>query len=165
MLEAVRHMKHQEVTLLLVGGNPKGDYEKELQAELAKLPEETSVKIFAVSGKEMPIVYAASDIFVQPSLIPESFGRSIAEAEAMKRVVVASSHGGAIELIKNGKTGFLVPVGEAEALAEAVDKVLEMTPAQRAKIGEKASESVCQNFTIQKMCEKTLALYKEFLKD
>ena len=39
MLEAARQMKHQEITLLLVGGNPKGDYDKELQAELAQLPE------------------------------------------------------------------------------------------------------------------------------
>ena len=165
MLEAVRQMHHKEITILLVGGNPKAGYDKELQAELEKLPEETTVKIFAVSGKEMPVVYAASDIFVQPSLIPESFGRSIAEAGAMKRVVIAAAHGGAVELIEDGKTGFLTPVGDAKALAEAVDKVLDMPPAKRNQIGEKACDRMRQNFTIQKMCGKTLALYREFLKD
>ena len=164
MLEAVKQMKHQEITLLFVGGNPKGDYDKELQAKLAELPEETTVKIFSASGKEMPVVYAASDIFIQPSLIPESFGRSIAEAGAMKRIVIASAHGGALELIENGKTGFLTPVGDATALAQMIDKVLDMTPDQRAKIGEAACENVRKNFTIQKMCEKTLELYKEVLK-
>ena len=163
MLKAIQYMKHPEVTVLFVGGNPKGDYEKELQAELAKLPESTTVKIFAVPGKEMPVVYAASDIFVQPSLIPESFGRSIAEAGAMKRVVVAFAHGGACELIENGKTGFLVPVGDAKALAEMLDKVLEMSQKERDKIGQAAYANIHNNFTVQKMCEKTLALYQKYL--
>ena len=165
MLEAVRQMKHKEITILLVGGNPKGDYDKELQEELADLPDETIVKIFAVPGKEMPLVYAASDIFVQPSLIPESFGRSIAEAQSMKRVVIAAAHGGACELIEDKKTGFLTPVGDAKELAKMIDKVLDITPEERNEIGETACEFVHQNFTIQKMCEKTLALYREFLKD
>ena len=163
MLEAIQHMKHQEVTLLFVGGNPKGDYEKELQADLKKLPETTTVKIFSVSGKEMPVVYAASDIFVQPSLVPESFGRSIAEAGIMKRVVIAAAHGGACELIKDGKTGFLVPVGDANALAESVDKVLDMSQKERNQIGENANADMRENFTIQKMCEKTLNLYQKYL--
>ncbi len=163
MLDAFQYMKHSEVTLLLVGGNPKGEYEKELQTELAKLPEDTTVKIFAVPGKEMPIVYAASDIFVQPTLVPESFGRSIAEAGAMKRVVVASAHGGACELIENGVTGFLVPAGDAKALAEMVDKVLDMPQKERDQIGERACANIRENFTIQKMCEKTLALYQKYL--
>lgn len=165
MLEAVRQMKHKEITILLVGGNPKGDYDKELQEELADLPDETIVKIFAVPGKEMPLVYAASDIFVQPSLIPESFGRSIAEAQSMKRVVIAAAHGGACELIEDKKTGFLTPVGDAKELAKMIDKVLDITPEERNEIGETACEFVRTNFTIQKMCEKTLALYREFLKD
>ncbi|MBR6231933.1 MAG: glycosyltransferase family 4 protein [Alphaproteobacteria bacterium] len=163
MLDAFQYMKHSEVTLLLVGGNPKGEYEKELQTELAKLPEDTTVKIFAVPGKEMPVVYAASDIFVQPTLVPESFGRSIAEAGAMKRVVVASAHGGACELIENGVTGFLVPTGDAKALAEMVDKVLDMPQKERDQIGERACANIRENFTIQKMCEKTLALYQKYL--
>ena len=163
VLQAIRLMRHQEVTLLFVGGNPKGDYEKELQAEMAQLPEEATVRIFAVSGKEMPVVYAASDIFVQPSLVPESFGRSIAEGQAMQRVVVAAAHGGAVELIQDGKTGFLTPVGDAESLAKTLDKVLEMSPKVRAEMGKAASTSVHTHFTTQKMCAKTLALYREFL--
>ena len=165
MLEAMKQMQHKEISLLLVGGNPKAGYDKELQMELAGLPEETTVKIFAVSGKEMPVVYAASDIFVQPSLIPESFGRSIAEAGAMKRVVIAAAHGGAVELIEEGKTGFLVPVGDAKALAIALDKVLDMPLQDRTKIGEAACERMQTYFTIQKMCEKTLALYRTFLNE
>lgn len=164
LLEAMKKMKHQEITVLFIGGNPKGNYEKELQAEFAKLPAETTVKIFAMPGKDMPVVYAASDIFVQPSLIPESFGRSIAEAGAMKRVVVAAAHGGACELIKDGKTGFLTPVGDAKALANALDKVLDMTTKERTQIGEAAYVNVHKNYTIQNMCEKTLALYQTFLK-
>ena len=115
--------------------------------------------------QEMPVVYAARDVFVQPSLIPESFGRSIAEAEAMNRVVVAAAHGGACELIEDGKTGFLTPVGDSTALAIALDKVLDMTPEERVLMGERAAQNVQTHFTIQRMCEKTLELYETFLKD
>ena len=136
-----------------------------MQAQLVQLPEETTVKIFAVPGKEMHVVYAASDIFVQPSLVPESFGRSIAEAQAMKRVVIAAAHGGACELIEEGKTGFLTPVGNAQALAEALDKALSMRVEERTQIGEAACANVRTHFTVQKMCEKTLEFYQTFLKD
>ena len=165
LLEAIKQMKHQEITVLLIGGNPKGDYDKELQEKLTQLPDETTVKIFAVSGKEMPLVYAASDIFVQPSLIPESFGRSIVEAQVMKRIVVASAHGGACELIKDGKTGFLTPVADISALAKTLDKVLGMSASDRKRIESRAYSHACTHFTTQKMCDSTLALYRGFLKN
>ena len=78
-------------------------------------------------------------------------------------MVVAAPHGGACELIEDGKTGFLTPVGDATALAETLDKVLSMTSAERAQMGERACANVHENYTIQTMCEKTLALYQSFL--
>ena len=109
----------------------------------------------------MPLVYALSDICVQPTLVPESFGRGIAEAQAMGRVVIASNHGGACELISNDRTGFLTPVGDSSVLSSVLDSVLKMTPAERQAIGMAAQESVRNNFSIQKMCDRTIALYKE----
>ena len=109
------------------------------------------------------MIYALSRVCVQPSLVPETFGRTIAEAQAMKRIVVAFAHGGACELIKNEQTGFLTPVGEAESLADAMDKVLAMSASEREKIENQARESVVADYSIQKMCERTLALYRSFL--
>ena len=163
VLDAINQMKQKEVTLLLVGGNAKAGYDEEVKNKRAALPSETMVKVFAVPGDKMPLVYALSDICVQPTLVPESFGRGIAEAQAMGRVVVASNHGGACELISNNRTGFLTPVGDANVLASVLDMVLSMTPAERQAIGMAAQESVRSNFSIQKMCDRTIALYKEIL--
>lgn len=163
VLDAINQMKQKEVTLLLVGGNAKAGYDEEVKKKIAALPSETMVKVFAVPGDKMPLVYALSDICVQPTLVPESFGRGIAEAQAMGRVVIASNHGGACELISNNRTGFLTPVGDANVLASVLDMVLSMTPAERQAIGMAAQESVRSNFSIQKMCDRTIALYKEIL--
>ncbi len=163
VLEALQQMQEKEVTLLFVGGNPKVGYDVELKQKIANLSDKTTVKIFAVPGDKMPLVYALSDICVQPTLVPESFGRGIAEAQSMGRIVVASNHGGACELISNNRTGFLTPVGDARVLASVLDTVLAMSPAERQNIGLAAQESVKTNFSIQKMCDRTVALYKEIL--
>ncbi|MBO7244589.1 MAG: glycosyltransferase family 4 protein [Alphaproteobacteria bacterium] len=163
VLDAVAQMKQKEITLLFVGGNAKAGYDVEVKKKIEALPTETTVKVFAVPGDKMPFVYALSDICVQPTLVPESFGRGISEAQAMGRVVVASNHGGACELISNNRTGFLTPVGNSKILASVLDSVLSMTPAERQTIGMSAQESVRNNFSIQKMCDRTIALYKEIL--
>lgn len=163
VLDAVKQMKNQEVTILFVGGNPKGDYETELNEKIAALSDKTTVKVFAVPGDLMPLVYALSDVMVQPTLLPESFGRGIAEAQAVGRVVIASNHGGAVELIMEGRTGFLTPVGDSRILAGVLDHVLDMPVEKRREIELAAAESVRSNFSIQKMCDRTLDVYREIL--
>lgn len=165
VLDALKQMKHKEITLLFVGSNPKGQYEEELKNKIADLPRGVDVKTFTVSGDKMPLVYALTDIVVQPTLVPESFGRSIAEAQAMGRVVIAANHGGACELISNNQTGFLIPVGDSQALGSALDNVLDMSITERQKIGKAALKLVRENFSIQRMCQRTLDVYKEVLKN
>ena len=163
VLDALKQMKNQDVTVLFVGGNPKGDYEAELNEKVKALPKNITLKMFAVPGDQMPYVYALSTVCVQPTLVPESFGRGIAEAQAMGRIVVAANHGGAVELIMDGRSGFLTPVGDSRMLAGVLDKVLNMSADERAKIEQEARESVRTNFSIQKMCDRTLSVYKELL--
>lgn len=165
VLEAVQQMKHKAVTLLFIGGNPKGDYEEELKQKVKELPAETEIKFFKLPGDQMPVAYALSDIVVQPTLKPESFGRGIAEAQAMGKIVVASNHGGATELISNGRTGFLTAVGDVQNLAGVLDQILDMPELKRQEIEVAAMKSVQDNFSIQKMCDRTLAMYREILKN
>ena len=163
LLQACQQMLHQEFVCLLVGADQgRTEYHEELKKMATALKQKV---IFIESCQDMPCLYALSDIIVSPSLEPEAFGRVITEGQAMKKIVVASAHGGACESIQNGVSGFLTPVGDIKALAEALDKILDMAPDKRAQIGESAYQSVRDNFTIQKMCEKTLAIYQEFLKD
>jgi glycosyltransferase involved in cell wall biosynthesis len=157
-------MKQQEITCLLVGGKASPEYQKELAELIKTLPEETNLKIVSVPGDKMPLVYAISDVVVSASLIPEAFGRTVAEANAMNKIVVAFKHGGPMETIIDKKTGFLTPVGDVPALAKALDKVLAMKPADKKTMEKAARQNTENHFSIQKMCEKTLKLYKEILK-
>ena len=164
LIQAIKKMKHKEVTCLLVGGGAAPEYQQELSALIHTLPEETNLKIISVPSTEMPLVYKASDIVVSARITPEAFGRTISEANAMKKIVVAFNHGGPTETIINGKTGFLTPVGDILALAKALDSILDMKPADKRKMEEAAYQNATTNFSIQKMCDSTISVYREILK-
>ncbi|NND89012.1 MAG: glycosyltransferase family 4 protein [Flavobacteriaceae bacterium] len=66
-----------------------------------------------------------SDIYLQPS-INEGFCNAVLEAQALGKFVVASNVGGLPENISNGKTGWLFPVGDPEALADLLEKIIAM---------------------------------------
>ncbi len=162
MIEALTKMAHKEVTVLLIGHHQgRMDYYNELNEKIKQLPKETSVLTFAVSGKEMPVVLALSDIAVSASLKPEPFGRAMPEAQAMGKIVVAFNHGGAAETVTDGKTGFLVPPCDTDALARKLDEILDMSSDKKQQIGQNAIQSVHENFSVQAMQEKTLSVYKE----
>ena len=67
-----------------------------------------------------PDVYRALDIAVHASTRPEPFGRAIVEAMATAKPTIVASAGGAAELIRPGHDALAVPLGDAEALADAI---------------------------------------------
>lgn len=160
VLEALQKMRHKDVVCVFVGSDHgKGEYRKELQSKIDALDDKTTV-LLKEHCNNMPIAYMMSDIVLSASLYPEAFGRTIPEAQSMGRIVVGTNHGGATETIQDGKTGFLVPVGDADALAHKLDEIIDMPLEARQKIASAAIESVRENFSIQKMCDKTLAIYR-----
>ena len=75
-------------------------------------------------------------------------------------LVLGTAHGGACETIEDGVTGFLVPPGDAVAMARRLDEMLDMSTEAKAKMREAAIASVRNNFSVAKMCERTLELYR-----
>src|SRR3546814_8466552 len=84
----------------------------------------------------MPAAYMLSDVVVSASTDPEGFGRTVGEAQAMGRPVVASDHGGAREQILAERTGFLFPSEDATALAAGLRTALSLPPEARARLHE-----------------------------
>lgn len=111
---------------------------------------QNKIKIFGLQDKvyfagkiiNQPEAYFISDIVVVPSTQPEAFGRTVIEAQAMGRIVVASAHGGVIENIEDGVTGFLFTPGDANALADTLERVSSLNAQELAKIGDLATKSV-----------------------
>jgi glycosyltransferase involved in cell wall biosynthesis len=112
---------------------------------------------------DMPAALALADVVVNASTKPEAFGRVIVEAQAMARPVIATDHGGAVETVVHGETGFRVPPGDAGALAEVIDHLLGLPPDELAALGWRARSSVLAHYTVRAMQEATLAVYREVL--
>ena len=159
--EALSMMRNRRFGVLVLGSDQgRVEYSDHLRTIAGKLSDETRV-VFRDHTSQMQVVYALSDIVVNASTQPESFGRTITEAQASGCLVLATAHGGACETVKDGETGFLVPPGDAKAMAAKLDEMLEMSEEAKARMRAAAVESVRANFSTARMCEETLALYRE----
>ena len=112
---------------------------------------------------DMPAAFMVADVIVAPSVEPEAFGRVAVEAQAMGKPLVASKLGAQTETVLDGVTGFLFEPGNAEALASAISRSLKLTDAQRSAMAAAARERVLKNYTVDVMCERTLAIYRKLL--
>jgi len=142
---------------LIVGGvrEDKRDYFSALQQLVAELDLAGHVR-FTGSRSEVADIYALSRVVVSSSKKPESFGRSAAEALAMGVPVVATGHGGMLDIVIEGKTGYLFGAGNPPELADKILAALERPwPGLR--------EFVADHFSLEQMVEKTLAVYRETL--
>ena len=163
--EALSMMRNRRFGVLVLGSDQgRVEYSDHLRTIAGKLSDETRV-VFRDHTSQMQVVYALSDIVVNASTQPESFGRTITEAQASGCLVLATAHGGACETVKDGETGFLVPPGDAKAMAAKLDEMLEMSEEAKARMRAAAVESVRSNFSTARMCEETLALYRELHKE
>ncbi|MBX0325909.1 glycosyltransferase [Halomicroarcula sp. F13] len=115
-----------------------------------------------VSDQKLASLYRAADLFVLPSVEPsEAFG--IVQLEAMARelpVVNTSLPTGVPWVSQDGQTGLTVPPRNAEALADAVNTLLE-DDARRRSYGEQARKRVERLFTRGRMLKKIQEVYEE----
>ncbi len=110
---------------------------------------------------DMPAALKLSDVVVSASSTqPEAFGKVAIEAMAMGKPIIATAHGGSLETIIPGKTGWLAPPLDSVAMSEAILEVLSHSD-KAAEIGGFAQKWVNEHFTAKQMCEKTLSLYLE----
>lgn len=113
--------------------------------------------------EDMAAAYMLSDAVVSPGIVPAAFDLAAAEGQAMGRPVVGSAHGGLMELVLPGQTGWLVPPGDPETLAEALDRAISLTPTDRSRMAAEARERIVAHFSVADMCARTLGLYDMLL--
>lgn len=109
----------------------------------------------------MAIAYSAADVFVMPSL-EEAFGQTALEASACGVPVVAFAAGGIPEIVRDGETGILAPVGDVRALRGALEKLLEDAKL-RTGLGIRGVEVAREKFSFQKNSESYIKLYQSML--
>jgi len=112
-----------------------------------------------VPYSEVPTALAQIDIFVYPSW-HEGFGRSIMEALAMEKAVVATNVGGIPDLIKDGENGFLVLPHNPQELAQKIKELME-DKELRNEFGKAGREWVSKNFEWEDGIKKFANLFLE----
>lgn len=165
LIAAMGHLKQKGVVLdcLLVGDAQGRDgYRQELLDAATALGLEGHVHLVGHCN-DMPAAFLLADCAVTPSIEPEAFGRTAAEAQAMGLPVIASDLGGARETVEHGVTGFLSPAGDAMALADQLSRLLALSPADRAAMGVRGAARVRALFTTRALQTATLALYRRLL--
>jgi phosphatidyl-myo-inositol dimannoside synthase len=116
---------------------------------LEDLAEESGVRrhvhfLSGLSYAELAACYARCEIFALPSR-GEGFGLVYLEAMACGKPVIGGAHGGAPEVIEDGKTGYLVPHGDAVQLATAIETLL-TDPALQQEMGRRGKQRVENEF-------------------
>jgi glycosyltransferase involved in cell wall biosynthesis len=163
LIEALSRIDHDACRCILVGSDQgRSAYVTELENAIVRHGLGDVVRIVG-HCRDMAAAYMLADVVVSASTEAEAFGRVIAEAQAMGRPVIAADHGAARETVIPGVTGWLVPPGDASALADALREALALDSAARATLASQAIQHVRDNFTRELMCYRTLAVYRELL--
>lgn len=165
LINAVATLNRPDVTLLLLGA---GDGSARFVTGLEQLARKTGLDgrlRIATGSDDMAAALMLADVIAMPSTVPEPFGRVAVEAGAMGRPVVAFNHGGAVESVLDGQTGWLAEPGDLSDLSRALVVALDLSQAKRAALAKKARAHIVKSFSKEKMCQKTLEIYDELLKD
>lgn len=157
--------RHPQVKFVAVGGvfDTEKFYMERFQQEVreAGLADQFIINDFR---SDMPDVFAAYDIFVLPSTLPEPFGLVVIEAMAAGKPVVATAPGGPSETVAEGETGYLVPPSDPQAIAEALEKFL-ANPQDRASAGAAGRSRACKFFSLPRYVKEFEDLYASLIEE
>jgi glycosyltransferase involved in cell wall biosynthesis len=165
-IQALRQVRSRwpGVRLLIVG---EGNYRRPLEQAAAPLNSQPNAEtarentgndaiIFAgyVPNAQLPDLLAAADLFLMPTLCTEAFPLTVVEAMAAGLPVVASNIGGIPTAIEDGHNGLLVPTGSADALARAIEGLIQDEPLRRS-LAAAAREAAHSRFSREHMVAAT----------
>ncbi len=154
----------REDFLILFVGDDQGrtDYRQEVEDAISAGGLSDNIRLVGHCD-DMPAAYRLADFALLPSTQPESFGRAAVEPQAMGRPVLVSDHGGARETVVEGETGWRLPVGDAKAWARGLAEAMSTNAGRRGAMGEAGQARAKNHYSVEAMCEATLAVYARIL--
>jgi glycosyltransferase involved in cell wall biosynthesis len=157
LLEALKGLN---AVALIVGQGP-------LRARLDEQARELGVFdqvrfLGSVDDDELAALYRACNLFVLPSVTrQEAFGVVQLEAMAAGKPIVSTDLGTGVGWVnRDGETGYVVPPRDALALRDALSRLLADANLQKS-MGEAAAKRVRSEFTLERMIDDTLSLYRD----
>ena len=163
LLEALAKLERRDFICVLAGSDQgRTAYSEVLEARALELGLAGHVTMVG-DCTDMPTAYMLADVVVAPSIVPEGFGRTAVEAQAMGRPIIASDLGGMSETVLEGETGWLVQPHSPAALATALQEALDLTEEQRFNIAARSVQHVRDNYSKDRMGWATLDVYAELI--
>jgi glycosyltransferase involved in cell wall biosynthesis len=162
ILEALHRLRsHQDFTFVVVGDGPERANLEALSAQLGL----TTHVVFTgrVDRQTVPKYFAACNVFVLASLV-EAQGIVLLEAMSAGRPVVCTESGGPPEFVQDGHTGFVVPVGDTEALAGRI-KLLLQNPTMSEQFGAAGRRRAVAEFSSDRMISDLAEIYEGVLRE
>ncbi len=160
LIRAFARLKMSDAKLVIVGGAERGreGYLAELRGLVRELGLGESV-VFAGAQTRIPECLSLADVVVSANTAkPEAFGLSMAEALTMGKPVVAKAFGGALDVVRQGVDGLLIPGDHSvEQFADALGRIRGMA------FGDLRSDAL-KRFDFEVMARQTCAVYEEFVK-
>jgi len=144
----------------LIVGDADMKWNRSYRADLEALAEASGIGgrvEFAGFRRDVQVLLAAMDVFVLPSSSPEPLGLVVLEAMAAGTPVVATAHGGPVELLHQGESGLLVPPADGGAIAAAVARILSEPDLQARLVREGRARA--QEFSIERHVEALVEVY------
>ena len=160
LVQAVHRVVAKGLSLELVLAGD-GEMRAEIEALVDSLALRSNVRITGWIGSEQ----VRDEILAARALVLPSFAEGlpvvIMEAMALRRPVISTFVAGIPELVRSGESGWLVPAGDVEALAQAIEDCLAASPAELARMGDAAHARVLERHDIDREAAKLAALFAE----
>jgi colanic acid/amylovoran biosynthesis glycosyltransferase len=160
LVEAVRRLAEEGVNFeLILAGD--GELRGEIETLIASCGLKTRVRITGwISGEEVRKEILGARALVLPSFA-EGLPVVLMEAMALRRPVISTYVAGIPELVRTGVDGWLVPPGDVEALAKAMQACLDAPVETLARMGEAARERVLERHDVEREAAKLTALFQQ----
>lgn len=163
LLDALASLPTERRVVLNVVGDGPDRAKLEEQARRLGLGERAVFHGF-VTKDELQRHLETCDAFVLPAVVDakgdtEGLGVVLIEAMSYARPVIASAAGGIVDIVQDGRNGFLVPPGDAPALAEAIGRMMD-DPAAALELGLNGREDVEANFSWDVIADRLAEIYR-----
>lgn len=145
----------------MIGEPDLGNANSVTQEQLDAWESEGLVQLFGFR-KDIPDLFAQSNIVTLPSFYGEGLPKVLIKAAACGRAVITTDHPGCRDAIEVNKTGVLIPIRDSVALANAIQDLVEH-PDKRKSMGLAGRKLAIDEFDVNKVVEQHLQIYTELM--
>lgn len=163
LLVGISMTKNPDIKLHVVGGYENKDYQRQIETLIQDLHLTDQVIMHGwKTSDEIIELYSSIDAFVLPSY-QETLPCVIAEAMAIGKPVIATTVGGITEMIDDGETGFLYPVGDTKTLSECIKRFSFLNPTERNIMSKKTQAKAERLYNPNNVAKEHLKFYNSII--